>query len=543
MKNRILFLSLIIWVFCGVAASSFFSTKTVSSEEKTITNSLQNNPQVSSTTSYDSLNVYGSGTLTEDSPSGLSYRVTITVTSPSGRSNTTQSDWSPSPITHTTGLSISDEDGVYSVQTTFESQNGTYDDYKSFDGEGTPNVVDILTRSLDVPPQITLTNLIFTPPSIPAIAGNTSNAVATVIYSRSIPENTTVEMEINDGPIGVGNPLYNINTPTFDPTNGGIVLPNSGNREVKLTVPVAGATPRSVRVTFPFVLSQNTGSGTISANVRMGNVVPQPSPTIQISPPLGLTATLTVSPTPSPSPSPTPGGGGGGGGGTVGENCFCAGGNGLMSPGDGTCGGGGTGQCPQGSTGSNGVCCWYNSPIILDIDGDGFDLTSYQNGVNFDLSARGYATKTSWTRANSDDAWLVLDRNENNRIDSGLEMFGDACEQPAGQTPRNGFSALAVFDTPAEGGNSDGKITRRDAVFKKLRLWQDRNHNGISEAEELSRLPALDVVAIFLDYQESRRTDNHGNKFKYWARIRDRANARIGRKAFDVFLVISPPQN
>lgn len=203
----------------------------------------------------------------------------------------------------------------------------------------------------------------------------------------------------------------------------------------------------------------------------------------------------------------------------------------------------GTGQCPQGSTGSNGVCCWYNSPIILDIDGDGFDLTSYQNGVHFDISGRGYATKTSWTRNNSDDAWLVLDRNGNGRIDSGLEIFGDACEQSAGQTRRNGFLALAVFDTPAEGGNSDGKITRRDAVFKRLRLWQDRNKNGISEAEELSRLPALDVVAIFLDYQESLRTDRHDNKFKFWSRVRDRANARIGRKAFDVFLVISPPPN
>jgi hypothetical protein len=30
------------------------------------------------------------------------------------------------------------------------------------------------------------------------------------------------------------------------------------------------------------------------------------------------------------------------------------------------------------------------SPIILDIDGDGFDLTSRENGVHFDLNANGH---------------------------------------------------------------------------------------------------------------------------------------------------------
>jgi hypothetical protein len=147
--------------------------------------------------------------------------------------------------------------------------------------------------------------------------------------------------------------------------------------------------------------------------------------------------------------------------------------------------------------------------------------------------------RTSWTTANSDDAWLVLDRNQNHRIDDGKEMFGNYCDQPAPPPGvlKNGFIGLAEFDKTANGGNGDGKITRRDNVFRKLRLWQDRNHNGISEPEEVSKLPALDVVALFLDYRESGRTDQHGNRFKYRARVRDRTGARVGRWAWDVFTV------
>lgn len=205
----------------------------------------------------------------------------------------------------------------------------------------------------------------------------------------------------------------------------------------------------------------------------------------------------------------------------------------------------------NGNTGNNcqlgygitngGYCCPYSTPLLLDIDGDGFEMTSYYEGVPFDVNGDGAASQTSWTATDSDDAWLVLDRNGNNQIDGGLEMFGDASEQSVTSNPRNGFSSLAVFDTVSRGGNADGKINNNDAVFSRLRLWQDRNHNGISEPEELSRLPALDVAAIFLDYRESRRTDEHGNRFKYRAKVRDRNDARVGRWAWDVFLVISPP--
>jgi len=492
----------------------------------------------------DGMNVYGSGSISEQYTSGTSYLVTVTVTSPLGRSNTTQSDWSYATVINDTGLSIGDEDGTYTVQANFEEQLGYYDEYGNFYGTGS-SFVGSSTGGADVAPLITLSNLIFTQMTIPATAGATSNLIATVNYSRSVPQDTTVEMELNDSVTGQGNPLYNVNMPTIDPISGGVVIPNSGNREVKLTVPAPGAIPRSVRVTFPFVLSANTGSGTVSANVRLGNVMPQTSPTIQINPPLGSSIVLTISPTPTPSPSPTPGGGGFAG--CVPE-CFEAD---YACPCYGQ--GGVAGLRPSCDTSTPAFikasysptkillpeCNCQVTPILIDVAGNGFAMTNATSGVPFDFNGDGIISgKLAWTTANSDDAWLVLDRSQNNRIDNGSELFGNAAPQPAPPEgeERQGFLALAEYDKPANGGNGDGKITRRDAVFRKLRLWQDRNHNGISEAEELSRLPALDVVAIFLDYQQSRRTDEHGNKFKYRARVRDRQGANIGRWAWDVFL-------
>jgi hypothetical protein len=195
--------------------------------------------------------------------------------------------------------------------------------------------------------------------------------------------------------------------------------------------------------------------------------------------------------------------------------------------------------CKPGEYRDQTTCfCVPYSPIILDISGKGFILTSAANGVVFDISGTGRPIQMGWTAKGADNAFLALP-GANGLIQTGKELFGNFTPQPPSETP-NGFAALAVYDDPKNGGNRDGVIDSRDAIFNSLRLWIDANHDGISQPDEIYTLPALGVNSISLKYREDHKTDQYGNEFRYRAAVNPDHADNVGRIAYDVFFVIAP---
>ena len=125
---------------------------------------------------------------------------------------------------------------------------------------------------------------------------------------------------------------------------------------------------------------------------------------------------------------------------------------------------------------------------------------------------------------------LVLDRNSNNSIDNGTELFGDYTPITRSSTTTNadgsvtttstttyapnGFAALASLDS-----NNDGIIDANDPAFAQLKLWRDTNQDGVSNTtntgtgntSELISLSEAGIVSLNLTNILKNQTQTNGN--------------------------------
>jgi hypothetical protein len=178
-------------------------------------------------------------------------------------------------------------------------------------------------------------------------------------------------------------------------------------------------------------------------------------------------------------------------------------------------------------TTETGIC---ESPVIIDVDGDGIRLTDIDGGVSFDIDADGNTERVAWTETGSDDAWLILDRNANGRVDGAAELFGNHSPQPASES-QHGYIALGTFDS-----DRNGVIDAGDPIWRQLRVWRDGNHDGESQANELATLESVKITGLeWSSFHESARKDRHGNSFRYRAKVIGTPRA-AGRWSYDVFL-------
>ena len=138
----------------------------------------------------------------------------------------------------------------------------------------------------------------------------------------------------------------------------------------------------------------------------------------------------------------------------------------------------------------------FLTPVVLDLDGDGAELLSFQESqVAFDMDGDGVLERTGW--AGADDGMLALDRNGDGVIGDGSEI--SFVQDLEGAT--TDMEGLAAFDT-----NGDGAISALDDAYGDFVVWQDRNQDGISQADELTSLADAGIVSIGLDLESTGQT-------------------------------------
>ena len=145
------------------------------------------------------------------------------------------------------------------------------------------------------------------------------------------------------------------------------------------------------------------------------------------------------------------------------------------------------------------------SPLVVDLNGDGkIETVSTKGNVFFDFDNNQKIENSGWIGKN--EGFLVRDLNNNGKIDSGTEMFGNHTVLSSGKTASNGFEALKDLDS-----NGNGKFDASDAAWSQVKVWRDANTNGVVDAGELMTLEDAGIQSIDLNYTYQKEADENGN--------------------------------
>lgn len=171
-------------------------------------------------------------------------------------------------------------------------------------------------------------------------------------------------------------------------------------------------------------------------------------------------------------------------------------------------------QTTPANQAADSLCDQRASPLVIHVASDENNpipiaLSSQEEGINFDLlgSLNGYSpVRISWF-TNQDYRLLALPDSRGN-VRGIDQLFGNATLGPDGRTADNGYAALAKYDI-----NRDHRIDAKDPVYYRLRLFLDKNRDGISQSGELISLQQAKIAYIDLDYSNDfSEEDQYGNQ-------------------------------
>jgi Ca2+-binding RTX toxin-like protein len=141
------------------------------------------------------------------------------------------------------------------------------------------------------------------------------------------------------------------------------------------------------------------------------------------------------------------------------------------------------------------------STILVDLDGDGLEARhAKRTNASFDMDSDGIADDTGWVSGG--DGMLVIDRDEDGTITHASELSFLSEKDDA----TSAWDGLSVLDN-----TRDGKIDAKDARFGELKIWADRNGDGISQADELKSLTDMGITEIALRSTPTNESTRPGN--------------------------------
>ncbi|GEM_PF-5325452 len=164
-----------------------------------------------------------------------------------------------------------------------------------------------------------------------------------------------------------------------------------------------------------------------------------------------------------------------------------------------------------------------NDALILDLAGNGVDLT----GAATTKLVGGKPRKLRWTKADTDDAFLVLDADGllkakfkvtgagGGKLTGKVLLNGDVTvrakrDEGGSNVQASGCAWLALRDLDT---NRDGKVDASDPTWEFFKLWVDKNADGAIGADELRGLAeaAKEITLPTTAPEDSAKTDDAGN--------------------------------
>lgn len=152
----------------------------------------------------------------------------------------------------------------------------------------------------------------------------------------------------------------------------------------------------------------------------------------------------------------------------------------------GSSGGGGGGGGTVVKPGGGGSI----PPLVLDLDGDGFELiAARKSGVYFDWDGDGIKEETGWVGPG--DGMLVIDRNSDGDVTADEIAFGRIYGKKEGFV--SDLEGLRAFDS-----NGNGSLDEGDSAFAQFGVWKDADSDAVVDAGELLSVQDIGLLALSL---------------------------------------------